>query len=75
MADHYYSLALGGEATFRNPANITVGTSATGGNVMEFRITDGQCTPQQAYDFLEWLADLFAVKDQIVIVAATLKSG
>ncbi len=75
MADHFYSIALGGETSFRNPANITVGTSDTAGNVISVRVTDAQCTPQQVYDYLEWLADLFAVKDQIVIASGTLKSG
>lgn len=74
MADHFYSIATEGAAFPRDPSKITVGTSSTGGNVMEFRVTDGAVTAEEAYAFLEWLADLFATRAAQTIAAGTLKS-
>lgn len=73
MADHFYSIATEGAAFPRNPSAITVGTSGTSGNPIEVRITDGAMTAEESYAFLEWMADLLAVRDFQVIAAGTLK--
>ena len=72
MADHFYSFATAGEPTRRNRSDITVGTSATTGNPIELRITDGALSARQVYDAIEFLADLVAKRDQQVIVTGTL---
>lgn len=69
MADHYYSLTQGGFALRRQRSDWVVGTSGTGANPIEIRITDGALTSRQVYQALEWLADLVVVRDQQVIVA------
>lgn len=74
MADHLYALMTEGAAFPRDPSKIVVGTSSTSAAVMEFRITDGACTAEEAYAYLEWLADLFCTRNSQVIASGTLKS-
>lgn len=71
MADHYYSIATRGAAFPRDPALITAGTSATGANPIELRITDGAMSAAEARAFAEWMADLLTTKED-PIAAATL---
>jgi hypothetical protein len=74
MADHYYSIVAEGQANLRDASLIVVGTSATGANPIELRVTDGALSKREAYNFLEYLADLFAtLEGNRVIVAGTLK--
>lgn len=72
MADHFYSIPAGGEAISRTPGNIVVATAAQSGNPIELRVTDGAMTGQQVYQFVEWLADLFATRNVQVIVPGTV---
>lgn len=73
MADHFYSIATVGQAFVYDPSKITVGTSTTGGNPIEVRVTDGAATPQEVYEFLEKMADYFATRNAQVIATGTLK--
>lgn len=73
MADHFYSIVAEGQAMVRQNSSIVVGTSATTGNPIEVRITDGAMTAREVYSFLEWLADLIAARDGQVIPGGTLK--
>ena len=74
MADHYYSVAAEGQTMVRDPNLIVVGTSATGGNPIEVRVTDAALTKREVYNFLEYLADLFVKgESNQVIAAGTLK--
>lgn len=75
MADHFYSIAAVGQASLRERSKVVVGTSATGGNAIEVRITDGAITRQQAYNFLEWISTLIAAGDDGVISPGTLTQG
>lgn len=75
MADHFYSIAAVGQASTRERSKIVVGTSATGANPIELRITDGGISKQQAYNFCEWLSDLIAAGDDGIIVDGTLLLG
>ena len=71
MADHFYSGHVGDGSDYRTNT-ITVGTSATGANPIEVRITDGTMTAKQAAVFLEKLHDFIMSRDKGVIVAGTL---
>lgn len=72
MADHFYSVAAEGQVAERKSANIVVGTSSTGANPIELRITDGAITRTHVAEFLEWLSGL-VVTGENPIVAGTLK--
>ncbi len=71
MADHFYSIPPGEVFNYETDT-VTVGAATAGGSVLEFRITDGAVTAEQAYQFLERLADYFATRNQAVVVAGTL---
>lgn len=73
MADHFYSVANAAATKQRKRADITVGTSATGGNPIELRVTDGALSAENVYQFCEYLADLFATRDFQVVAAGTVK--
>jgi len=73
MADHFYSVANPAVTKRRQRSDIVVGTAATGANPIELRITDGSLTAQQVYDFCEFIADLFSVRDFQVIPAGTVR--
>jgi hypothetical protein len=74
MADHFYSVAAEGQTMLRDPSLIVVGTSATGANPIELRVTDGALTHREVYAFLEYLADLFVrTESNQKIAAGTLK--
>lgn len=74
MADHFYSIVAEGQANLRDPHLIVVGTSGTGANPIELRVTDGAMTAREVYNYLEYLADLFSRRESNqVIVAGTLK--
>ena len=72
MADHFYSIPAPSEATRRQRSDITVATSAQSSNPIEVRITDGTMTARQVYDYLEYLADLFARRDFQVVAPGTV---
>ena len=73
MADHFYSIAGRDQGRERKTHNIVVGTTSTGGNPIEVRITTGNISRKQAYDFVEWMSDLIAHSEgNQVIVAGTL---
>lgn len=73
MADHFYSYSNAEKARFRDPSLITVGTSSTGANPIELRVTDGALSARDVYLALEYLADLFARRNAQVIPGGTLK--
>lgn len=73
MADHFYSVAGASQTGVRDPSKIVVGTSLTSANPIELRVTDGALTARQVYNYLEYLADLFARRESSqVVVAGTL---
>lgn len=71
MSDTFYA-GNPGEAFVRDPTKITVGASTSAAQKLELRVTDGGCTAEQVYAFLERLADYFATRNAAVIVAGTL---
>jgi len=72
VADHFYSVAEVGQTVERKAANIVVGTSSTGANSIELRVTDAAISKMQLYAYLEWLADLLQSSGEGVFVAGTL---
>ncbi len=63
MADHYYSVAGASEVFGKRTDKIIVGTSATGANPIELRITDGVMRRDQVYVFCRWLSQLVGSSD------------
>jgi hypothetical protein len=61
LADHYYSSPPAGAFVVSPLSAVTVATSPTAGNPLEFRITDASVTREQAVQFLERMADYFTV--------------
>lgn len=67
MSDTFYSFANLGTVKSRQRSDITVDTSTVSANPIELRVTDATVTAEQVYDALEYLADLFAMRDFQVI--------
>ncbi len=60
MADHFYA-QLVGDIGNRTVSKTVIGAATLGATALiELRITDASLTRKQAYDFCEYLADLFA---------------
>lgn len=73
MADHFYSFAAESQVGTRTKSLVVVGTSSTGGNPIEVRVTDGALTAKDVYRALEMLAGLFATRNAQVVAAGSLK--
>lgn len=71
MSDTFYAMHKG-EVFEYQTVTVTVGASSASTLPLELRVTDGQCTAEQVYQFLEKLADYFASRNEAVIVAGTL---
>ena len=71
MADTFYSIPPGEVFNYETDT-VTVGAATAAGSVLEFRVTNATVTAEQAYEFLERLANYFATRNQAVIVAGTL---
>jgi hypothetical protein len=71
LSDTFYS-SPPGEGPIYQTNTITVGAATAGGSALELRVTDDAVTAEQAYQFLEKLADYFATRNQAVIPAGTL---
>jgi hypothetical protein len=73
MADKFYSIVARGQGKERKAHNIVVGTTSTGANPIELRITTGAMSRSDVYAFLEWMSDLVvSLEANQVIAAGTL---
>lgn len=59
MASHFYSAPPGAAYRMDFGSSLTVATSTTAANNMEFRVDDGTVTREQIVQYLERLADYF----------------
>ena len=70
MADKFYSIVARGQGKERKAHNIVVGTTSTGANPIELRITTGAISRSDAYAFVEWLSDMLAHPENNQVIAA-----
>lgn len=66
MADHFFA-ANPGEGSMYRTDTITVGVASSAAQKLELRVTDGSCTAEQVYFFLEKLAGYFAARNKGVV--------
>lgn len=71
MADTFYSTKIGDVFIYASHS-VVVGSSATSANPIEVRVTDGACTAEQVYQFLEKLADYISTRNSGVVPVDTL---